>query len=123
GTAEEVEKDGRQINPREVLLKVLDPIVEVGDKEDVVLLRVVVSGEKSGEQKEIDYEMVNHKDTDIIVKAMARATAYTISTVAQMIGAGEITNRGVYPPEKIVPGGAYMDAMRTRKVQIKKENN
>ena len=117
----EVEVDGRQVNPREVFLKVLDPIVELGDKEDVVLLRVVVSGEKSGEQKEIAYEMVNHKDTDINVTAMARATAYTISTVAQMIGAGEITKRGVYPPEKIVPGGPYMDAMRTRNVQIKKE--
>lgn len=117
----EVEVDGRQVNPREVFLKVLDPIVELGDKEDVVLLRVVVSGEKDGEQKEIAYEMVNHKDTDINVTAMARATAYTISTVAQMIGAGEITKRGVYPPEQIVPGGPYMDAMRTRNVQIKKE--
>src|SRR5699024_8191505 len=96
------------------------PIVELGDKEDVVLLRVVVSGEKDGEQKEIAYEMVN-KDTDINVTAMARATAYTISTVAQMIGAGEITKRGVYPPEQIVRGGPYMDAMRTRNVQIKKE--
>src|SRR5699024_12437169 len=57
----EVEVDGRQVNPREVFLKVLDPIVELGDKEDVVLLRVVVSGEKDGEQKEIAYEMVNHK--------------------------------------------------------------
>src|SRR5699024_5065874 len=44
----EVEVDGRQVNPREVFLKVLDPIVDLGDKEDVVLLRVVVSGEKDG---------------------------------------------------------------------------
>src|SRR5699024_5961476 len=117
----EVELDGRQVNPREVFLKVLDPIVELGDKEDVVLLRVVVSGEKDGEQKEIAYEMVNHKDTDINVTAMAGATTYTMSTVAQRIGAGEMTTRGVYPAEQIVPGGAYMDAMRTRKAQIKKE--
>src|SRR5699024_12656042 len=71
----EVEVDGRQVNPRELFLKVLDPIVELRDKEDVVLLRVVVSGEKDGEQKEIAYEMVNHTDTDRKVTAMARATA------------------------------------------------
>src|SRR5699024_8141398 len=90
----EVEVDGRQINPREGCLRVWGPVVEVGAREDVVRLRVVVSGEKDGEQKEITYEMVNHKDTDINVPAMARATAYTISTVAQMIGAGERTKRG-----------------------------
>src|SRR5699024_12274157 len=110
-----------QVNPREVFLKVLDPIVELGDKEDVVLLRVVVSGEKDGEQKEIAYEMVNHKDTDINVTAMARATAYTNYTVAQMNGAGEITKRGVDPEDKIVQAGNYMDAMHMRKVQVKKK--
>src|SRR5699024_11829690 len=68
----EVELDGRQVNPREVLLKVLDPIVELGDKEDVVLLRVVVGGEKDGEQEEIVYVVVNHKETDINVMEVAR---------------------------------------------------
>ncbi len=42
----EIDLDGQKINPREVFLKVLDPIVELKDKDDVVLLKVVVTGEK-----------------------------------------------------------------------------
>ncbi|MYL60539.1 saccharopine dehydrogenase, partial [Virgibacillus halodenitrificans] len=42
----EVDVKGQRVNPREVLLKVLDPIVELGEKDDAVLLRTVISGEK-----------------------------------------------------------------------------
>ena len=49
---------------------------------------------------------------------MARATANTISIVAQMIGNGVITKRGVYPPEQIVPGDAYIEEMKKRGVVI-----
>src|SRR5699024_4830600 len=44
----EVDVNGEKVNPREVLLKVLDPIVELGKKDDAVLLRVIVSGKKNG---------------------------------------------------------------------------
>src|SRR5690625_3782205 len=47
----EVEVGGQKINPREVLLKVLDPIVELGEKDDVVLLRVIVSGKKNHQER------------------------------------------------------------------------
>ena len=48
--------------------------------------------------------MVTTKDLADNVTAMARATANTISVVAQMIGNGEISKRGVYPPEPVRPG-------------------
>lgn len=114
----EVEVDGRKVNPREVLLKVLDPIVELGEKDDAVLLRVVVSGEKNGEPTRYEYELTTYKDREHQVTAMARATANTISTVAQMIGNGTITKKGVYPPEQIVPGDIYMKEMAKRGVHI-----
>jgi lysine 6-dehydrogenase len=111
---------GQQVNPREVLLKVLDPIVELGDKEDVVLLRVLVSGLKDGKKVMHTYEMMTFKDTIYQVTAMARATAFTISSVAQMIGDGTISRRGVYPPEQIVPGEKYREEMKKRGVYIAK---
>jgi lysine 6-dehydrogenase len=108
----------RKVNPREVLLKVLDPIVELGDKDDAVLLRILVSGEKDGVPTTYKYEMTTYKDRKTNVTAMARATANTISVVAQMIGKGEITKRGVYPPEQIVPGKMYIHEMKKRGVEI-----
>jgi len=113
-----VEVDGKQISPRDVLLKVLDPIVELGDKDDAVLLRVFVSGNKDGMKTTYVYEMVTYKDKKRNITAMARATATTISIVAQMIGAGTIQKRGVYPPEQIVPGDLYIEQLKRRDVFI-----
>src|SRR5690625_384255 len=114
----EVEVGGQKINPREVLLKVLDPIVELGEKDDVVLLRVIVSGQKNHQEATYEYEMVTAKNRKNQVTAMARATANTISVVAQLIGNGEIMTRGVLPPEQIVPGAPYIDEMAIRNVII-----
>ncbi|MEC5424185.1 saccharopine dehydrogenase C-terminal domain-containing protein [Virgibacillus sp. C22-A2] len=119
----EVEVNNQKINPREVLLKVLDPIVELGEKDDAVLLRVSVAGEKDGLPATYDYEMTTYKDRETQVTAMARATANTISAVAQMIGNGTISKKGVYPPEKIVPGKTYMDEMAKRGVNIIETEN
>lgn len=115
----EVEVHGQKVKPREVLLKVLDPIVELGDRDDAVLLRVVVSGIKDGEETTYQYEMATFKDREHNVTAMARATANTISVVAQMIGNGTITKKGVYPPERSVPGDIYIKEMAKRDVHIK----
>ncbi len=114
----EVEVNGHAVNPREVFLKVLDPIVELGEKDDAVLLRVLVSGQKKGEPMTHAFEMTTYKDRAHQVTATARATANTISVVAQMIGNGTISKRGVYPPEQIVPGAIYIKEMAKRDVHI-----
>lgn len=114
----EVEVRGQKVNPREVLLKVLDPIVDLKDKDDAVLLRVVVSGKKNGVETTYEYEMTTFKDRLNNVTAMARATANTISVVAQMIGNGTINKKGVHPPEQIVPGKEYIEEMAKRNIII-----
>ncbi|SHF83699.1 saccharopine dehydrogenase family protein [Ornithinibacillus halophilus] len=115
----EVEVNGQKVKPRDVFLKVLDPIVELGEKDDAVLLRVLVTGEKDGVPTTYQYEMTTYKDRTTNVTAMARATANTISVVAQMIGNKSIKKKGVYPPEKIVPGELYISEMAKRDVIIK----
>jgi len=114
----EVEVKGRKVKPREVLLKVLEPIVELKGKDDAVLLRVIVSGLNNEAETSYAYEMVTYKDPVHQVTAMARATANTISVVAQMIGNGMIVKKGVYPPEQIVPGKAYIEEMAKRDIHI-----
>ncbi|MGP4108169.1 saccharopine dehydrogenase C-terminal domain-containing protein [Virgibacillus sp. L01] len=119
----QVDVNGQQVNPREVLLKVLDPIVDLKEKDDAVLLRIKVSGEKDGRPKTYEYEMTTYKDRVTNVTAMARATANTISAVAQMIGNGTISKRGVFPPEQCVPGEIYMKEMAKRDVNILESGN
>ncbi|MBR7795217.1 saccharopine dehydrogenase [Agaribacter marinus] len=119
----QVDINGQQVSPRDVFLKVLDPIVELGEKDDAVLLRVVVSGQKDGQSTTYSYEMTTYKDRKTQVTAMARATANTISVVAQMIANQTITKKGVYPPEQIVPGDPYMKEMAKRGVNIMEKEN
>lgn len=54
---------------------------------------------------------------------MARATANTASVVAQMLGNGVISERGVFAPESIVPGGTYIEEMAKRGVDIKETSH
>lgn len=114
----EVDLHGHKVKPRDVLLKVLEPVLDLKDKDDVVLLRVIVSGLKGAERKTYEYEMITTKDREHNVTAMAKATAFTISSVAQMVGRGQINKRGVYPPEQIVPGDLYIHEMAKRDVHI-----
>lgn len=114
----EVDMKGIKLRPRDLLLTILDPIVALKEKEDVVLLRVIVTGQKNNTKTSYQYEMITYKDLTNHVTAMARVTASTISVVAQMIGKGQIKKVGVFPPEKIVPGDIYMDELKNRGIII-----
>ncbi|EMR07795.1 Saccharopine dehydrogenase [Bhargavaea cecembensis DSE10] len=114
----EVTVGGQQVKVRDVMREHLTPKLRLGDKKDAVLLRVIVKGSKDGEEAYYEYDLITEKDPKTNVTAMARATANTISAVAQMIGSGVITKRGVHPPETIVPGGEYIAEMKKRGVHI-----
>lgn len=113
-----IQVDGKPLRVRDVMREHLTPQMLLGDKKDAVLLRVLVNGEASGMPATYEYNMTVTKDTDMNETAMALATANTISVVAQMIGSGTITKRGVYPPEMIVPGELYIEEMGKRGVHI-----
>ncbi|MFB5165418.1 saccharopine dehydrogenase C-terminal domain-containing protein [Parageobacillus toebii] len=117
----EVEVKGQKVKPRDVLLATLSPLLDLEDKEDVVLLRVIVGGIKNNKETIFEYETVTFKDRKKNITAMARTTANTISVVAQMIGNGIIEKRGVYPPEQIVLGDIYIKEMAKRGVVIKEK--
>lgn len=115
----EVNYKGKTLKIREIMKHYLAPQLQLGQKSDAVLLRVIVSGEKAGELHTYGYHLVTEKDTAQNITAMARVTASTVSIVAQMIGTGMISKRGVYPPEKIVPGRQYIEALKNRGVVIR----
>ncbi|MEK4423880.1 saccharopine dehydrogenase family protein [Solibacillus sp. FSL K6-1523] len=114
---------GNEVSVREVTREVLKKELELGKEADAVLLRVIISGEKSEEQITYEYEMVVRKDLERNVTAMARSTANTISVVAQMIGKGLITDRGVFTPETVVPGREFIAEMAKRGVIIKETSH
>lgn len=118
-----VQVEGQDISVRSVVREALKKKLDLGNNVDAVLLRAIISGEKNEEQITYEYEMVVRKDVDANITAMARATANTISIVAQMIGNGEIDQHGVFPPEQIVPGREFIREMSKRGVVIKETSH
>ncbi|GAB0169945.1 saccharopine dehydrogenase NADP-binding domain-containing protein [Lysinibacillus sp. CTST325] len=118
-----VEVEDQEVSVRPVVREALKKKLELGTKPDAVLLRVIVAGEKAQQQVTYEFEMVVRKDMTINETAMARATANTISVVAQMIGENKITERGVFAPESIVPGDIYIREMAKRGVVIKETSH
>ncbi|MGE7675973.1 saccharopine dehydrogenase family protein [Lysinibacillus sp. NPDC094403] len=118
-----VEVENQEVSVRPVVREALKKKLELGTKPDAVLLRVIVAGEKAQQQVTYEFEMVVRKDMTINETAMARATANTISVVAQMIGENKITERGVFAPESVVPGDTYIEEMAKRGVAIKETSH
>ena len=114
----EVNINGQPVKVRDVLREVLQSKIALGNKQDVVLLRVVVKGERNEEAVTYEYEMITYRNQENNETAMALATANSISVVAQLIGDGTIKERGVLPPEKVVPGEAYIREMKKRGITI-----
>ncbi len=85
---------------------------------DVVLMRVTVSGTMSGSTKTLSYEMIDYSDVAAKLTSMMRTTSFPTSIIAQMVARGEITARGVVPPEQCVPLEPFIKELRKRKIDI-----
>lgn len=118
---EPVEIDGMRIVPRRVTESLLDTKIALAEETDVTLLRVVVSGKKSGKPMTHVFEMVDYFDEKKNYTSMGKTTAFPASIAAQMILNGAIRQRGVIFPEEIFVGELYsrfIDALKDRGVLI-----
>lgn len=87
---------------------------------DMVLVKV--SAELNKDM--IEYELVEYADTDNTGhSAMARTTAYSAAIVAQMLGEGTISDKGVIPGEKCVPMDNLIERLEKTGVEIKETAN
>jgi lysine 6-dehydrogenase len=122
GLASETPVDicGHLVSPRDVLAKVLEKnIAYEDDTEDVVLLRVSLTGKSNGIEKHIVYEMIDYHDARKSgLTAMMRTTAFPASIIAQMQVRGDIKNKGAFPPELCVPPEPFIAELRARDIKI-----
>jgi lysine 6-dehydrogenase len=87
----------------------------------MTIMRVIAKGKKG----KMVYDMVDRYDEKESVTSMGKTTGYTASIIAQMVGAGEIHERGVVAAERAVVGNrvdALLSELNRRGVQINVEN-
>lgn len=102
---------------RDVLLRRMRQHLSA-DAEDVLLMRVLVRGLHGGRRATRVYEMVVRYDPDTATTAIRRCTSVPISTLALMLGRGEIPGGGAAPPEQVVDKERYLDAVRAQGLPI-----
>lgn len=99
----------QEVVPRQLFHAVVEPILKTGDKRDVVLLRVTVSG--SGEQMVM--ELIDYYDDATGFTAMQRTTGFGAAIVGIMLARGTLP-AGTIRLEQAIDTEAYIAAMRQR---------
>ena len=102
-----VDVNGTKVVPRKFLSDIVGPRLFLGNGQDVTLLRVVVGGKKNGSDIKYQYEMVDYYDEVEHTTSMARTTAYTSAITAMMLAEGQITAKGIVPPESAFAGSNF----------------
>lgn len=124
GCEEKIKVEGVEVNPLKTTVAVvnryLDGYDTSGDGElnDCDVLRVVVKGTKGGKEKEIVLESVIRTSKRWGFMAGALDTGVPPSIVAQMIGKGQITSKGVLSPEQCVPSLLYFKELEKREMPV-----
>jgi lysine 6-dehydrogenase len=123
-SADPVQIGDQRVIPRRVSETLLEERMKLGEERDVTLLRILVSGKKSGVPQTHVFEMVDYNDSEKKYTSMARTTGFPASIAAQMIVSGQVSARGVVFPERafnqdLFP--VFMEGLRKRGVAISHE--
>jgi len=111
--------DGIYITPRQFMIKHMAPQLKYKDGEgDLVLLRVEFVGQKAGKTTRLVLDLIDRFDPETRISAMARTTGYTCSIISQMVGSGQIKEKGVLAPERHVPFQQFFLELANRGISI-----
>jgi len=111
--------DGTYVTPRQFMIKHMAPQLQYKKEEgDLVVLKVEFVGEKNGESRRLVFDLVDLYDPKTGVSAMARTTGYTCSIVSQMVGSGQIKEKGVLAPERHIPFELFFHELAKRGIRI-----
>ncbi len=105
------------VEPRSVFKAVLDRSLSFGQP-DLVLVRVLLEGEKDGKLRTVVYEIVDRQDSKTGLTAMMRTTAFPAAIIASMAAAGQISVRGVKPQEVAVNPTAFLAQLKKRAIHV-----
>ncbi len=100
--------NGKLIRPRDFFLSLIEPKLRPlpGDADVCVMWSTA-----TGKDGRADYYMWSDADIDNGLSAMARVTGFSAAIGARMVGRGEISAKGIVPPEDAISGNLYRSYM------------
>jgi saccharopine dehydrogenase (NAD+, L-lysine-forming) len=123
GAHDPIEVSGTRVRPIDVVNKIAmtqTPPRQVGKLKQYEVVRAIVKGEKKGKKVTwiVDCHTSGMPDWGI---GLDVDTGSPPAVAAQMLAAGEITEKGAVPPEVAVPPEAFFKRLKIRKMRIKAE--
>jgi lysine 6-dehydrogenase len=112
---------GKPVVPRKFVAGILADRLSLGKEKDLTLLRIDVTGKDEGRRVHQRYEMIDSYDVKQKMSSMARTTAFPCSIAAQLLGAGEVSMKGLVPPELAFKGALrrrFLGYLRDREMNI-----
>ncbi len=115
-----IDVDGCHVSPRKFFIAASTPKLRNPVGRDVVVLRVVVTGEKAGRPTVVQYDLVDYHDRENLVTAMMRTTGYSLAITALMQAQGELKTDGAETPDAMIPAEPYIAALAERGIHIRR---
>jgi len=113
-----IEVKGKKIVPRDVFIAAVHPKLFKPEGQDLVALRVTVSGMKGGQPASTTFQLLDYYDDKHGISAMERTTGYSLSVTGQMQADGRVALKGVHTPDEAMPFQGYVDALAERGIAI-----
>jgi len=96
---EPVDVEGWKVVPRELFHTVVEPLLQSDDVRDVVVLRVIVTGE----QEQIVFDLLDYFDEATGLTAMQRTTGFGAAIVGIMLAWNELPSGSIRIEEAVDP--------------------
>jgi saccharopine dehydrogenase-like NADP-dependent oxidoreductase len=97
-----IEINGTKISPLKVTSQILFNEWKLGlDEEELTVMRVKLIGKKNGEQKIVEWSLLDFYDPETRISSMARTTGYTCTAAVNLVAQNLFNEKGVFPPELV----------------------
>ena len=116
---EPIQVKGQSVVPRDLFIAAVTPKLHKPKGQDLVALRVEVTGTKDGKPHTARWQLVDRYDEATGISAMMRTTGYSLSITGQMQADGRVTLKGVHTPDEAMPYRGYVDELAKRGVEIR----
>ena len=107
---------GKEIIPVDFFNEVIYPIIkfdEKGGDRDITILLVGVSGKSKSVNIKVTYDMVDIYDEEKGITSMAKTTGYTAAIVLRMLARGDIKQKGIQWPVRVIRGQLFEELLRS----------
>lgn len=109
--------EGSDARPRDLLIRLLTPLIDHPEVPDMIVLRVETLGRRGGRRVRRTHDLLDRQDPDTGFTAMERCTAHPAAIVAEMAACGEVAP-GARPLEVAAPPKRFLARFAARPIVL-----